>query len=432
MIDISETKDSALIAELAWQGKVPDSYRENNPLWVYDVDPIEVVPNVWFLMSFANVTAILCHDIFSNYWVLVDCGFTFTVSEIYNKIQSLHKVPIHTVIITHGHIDHCGGSMELEKYNVNDYGSKIRFVGHVNIHKRFDRYVKTSHYNYLLNEKQFDSSFDVQYNEIKRMDITYYDKLTLTIGEHILQLFHDKGETDDHTWVYLQKENIIITGDFVIWNLCNCGNPQKVARYPQEWANTMKKMEALNVNILLTGHGPYIKGRDRVQQVLNDTYTVLDTVISQTIDLINQGLPRHEIVLGVKMPTDLLNKPYLKPFYADPQFIVQDVIRGNCGWWSGELYKLKELDMKKVGSDMVDSFGDMRRFCQYIQNHIDKDNMDLALFYLEMGLYAYPNDKTLLPLAEVIYSHYSDFNISPASMVRNQFRYRLKQISSKL
>ena len=39
---------------------------------------------------------------------------------------------------------------------------------------------------------------------------------------------------------------------------------------------------------------------------------------------------------GVKLPTDLMEKPYLRPVYDDPRFLIRMVWRRYGGWWDGE------------------------------------------------------------------------------------------------
>jgi glyoxylase-like metal-dependent hydrolase (beta-lactamase superfamily II) len=69
-------------------------------------------------------------------------------------------------------------------------------------------------------------------------------------------LSHDKGETDDSTWVWVPEKKVLCTGDLFIWASPNCGNPQKVQRYPVEWSNALKKMLKLEAEFLFPGHGP--------------------------------------------------------------------------------------------------------------------------------------------------------------------------------
>ena len=48
-----------------------------------------------------------------------------------------------------------------------------------------------------------------------------------------------KRQTDDHTWLYLPQHRAVCTGDLFIWASPNCGNPQKVQRYPLDQARAL-------------------------------------------------------------------------------------------------------------------------------------------------------------------------------------------------
>ena len=35
---------------------------------------------------------------------------------------------------------------------------------------------------------------------------------------------------------------VLVTGDLFIWAMPNCGNPQKVQRFPRDWAAALREM----------------------------------------------------------------------------------------------------------------------------------------------------------------------------------------------
>ena len=61
-----------------------------------------------------------------------------------------------------------------------------------------------------------------------------------------------------------------MAGDFVIWNFPNAGNPQKVQRYPLEWAAALREMIAAGPELLVPAHGLPIAGTARIAVVLGD------------------------------------------------------------------------------------------------------------------------------------------------------------------
>src|SRR5207248_3349991 len=95
-------------------------------------------------------------------------------------------------------------------------------------------------------------------------DDTYRDEMSLEVGGVLFELHHDRGETDDHTWTWIPEHRVLCCGDFFIWASPNAGNPQKVQRYPSEWAAALRKMAGLGPEVLLPGHGFPIVGADRV------------------------------------------------------------------------------------------------------------------------------------------------------------------------
>ena len=91
--------------------------------------------------------------------------------------------------------------------------------------------------------------------EYRYPDETYRDRLDLDVGGERFELHHARGETDDHTWVWVPDRRVLCTGDLFIWASPNCGNPQKVQRYAIEWARALRAMAALGAEVLLPGHG---------------------------------------------------------------------------------------------------------------------------------------------------------------------------------
>ena len=41
------------------------------------------------------------------------------------------------------------------------------------------------------------------------------------------------------------------------------------------------------------------------------------------------------------MPQHILDKPYMRPFYDEPEFVVRNIWRLYGGWWDGAASRLK-------------------------------------------------------------------------------------------
>src|SRR5215469_13390855 len=147
----------------------------------------------------------------------------------------------------------------------------------------------TAGYNEVINQRQFGIAGLRWPTEYRYPDRTYTDELTLDVGGVQLKLRHERGETDDHTVTWLPEQRLLCCGDLFIWASPNAGNPQKVQRYPLEWAQALRRMTDLRAEYLLPGHGWPVIGADRVATALTDTADLLESLVSQTLAVMNTG-----------------------------------------------------------------------------------------------------------------------------------------------
>jgi alkyl sulfatase BDS1-like metallo-beta-lactamase superfamily hydrolase len=79
-------------------------------------------------------------------------------------------------------------------------------------------------------------------------------------------------------------------------------------------------MAAQGAELLLPAHGLPLAGADRIRTVLEDVASVLESLVRQTLDLMNEGARLDQILRTVGLPKELLEKPYLRPVYDEPEF----------------------------------------------------------------------------------------------------------------
>ena len=193
-------------------------------------------------------------------------------------------------MFTHGHTDHCFGVDLYEEpaRRVTD-GAPPRVLAHEAITARFDRYQATKGYNGIINQRQFQLPRPTFPTNFRYPDEVFRSRLDLTLAGETFELHHDRGETDDHVWIWVPERKVLCTGDLFIWASPNCGNPQKVQRYAIEWAQALRKMAALDPEVMLPGHGLPILGQERIRPALTESATLLEHLHNETIRMMNTG-----------------------------------------------------------------------------------------------------------------------------------------------
>jgi alkyl sulfatase BDS1-like metallo-beta-lactamase superfamily hydrolase len=373
------------MADKVWLGTI--SVEEAHPV-VMNGDLGEVGPGTAFIPAFGNVCALLVDDAL----LLVDTGNRPFARMNFDKVRGWTDRPLHTAIYTHGHIDHVSGVDPYDEESAAQGWARPRVIAHRDVPRRFDRYVETAGYNGVINRRQFklpNLQWPVDY---RYPDETYDDHLDLEVQGERFELHHARGETDDHTWVWVPERRTICCGDLFIWASPNCGNPQKVQRYPRDWAQALRTMAQLDAELLLPGHGWPIVGGERVAQALADTAELLDSLVDQTLALMNEGARLDEVLHTVQPPTDLLERPYLRPVYDEPEFVVRNIWRLYGGWYDGNPANLKPAQDAAVARELAELAGGAGQLADRALELMEAGDLRLAGHLAELAALAAPDD----------------------------------------
>jgi alkyl sulfatase BDS1-like metallo-beta-lactamase superfamily hydrolase len=325
---------------------------------------------------------------------------------VVDAIRGWSKDRFDTLVYTHGHIDHVGGCGAFLADAAAARAPRPRIAGHENVPRRFDRYNLTNGYNLTINARQFRGFGRRGYGiggddghflppTSAKPDITYRDALTLTVGGVEFDLNHAKGETDDHTWAWIPAHKAICAGDFFIWNFPNAGNPQKVQRYPVEWAAAMRAMAAQGAELFLPAHGLPIAGRERIRRVLIEVADTLEKLVRETLEMMNAGAKLNDIIHTVKVDPAILDRPYLRPMYDEPEFVVRNVWRMYGGWYDGNPAQLKPAADAKLAQEIAALAGGAGKLAERAVALAASGDLRLACHLIELAATAAPDDREI-------------------------------------
>lgn len=338
--------------------------------------------------------------------IAFDASHRSTGDDVAAAIADWSDVPVTHLVYTHGHIDHVGGSGAFaERWGGLDV------IGHERVAARFERYRTTNDWNIDINQRQFGGIRQDQGLLLAESDdealarwrqflptttlwptTVVGDSHTMQVGDETIELFHDRGETDDHLWAWLPGRKAIMAGDFLIWNFPNAGNPQKVQRYPIEWAAALRRMAALAPELVVPAHGLPIAGAERISTVLHTVADALDAIVDEVVSMMNAGAKLDEIVHTVRVPDDTLALPYLRPLYDEPEFVVRNVWRQFGGWWDGAASRLKPAPDATVGAAVAELAGGTQALLDRADRALDDGDVRLASHLADFAGWAAPDD----------------------------------------
>ena len=334
--------------------------------------------------------------------------------KVVDAIRHWSKAPFHSLIYTHGHMDHVGGCGTFLKDAEERGHPRPKVVGHENVKPRFDRYNETNGYNLAINARQFGSvtrrGYDIG-NEERFLpdsspapDVTYQQQMSLNVGGLEIDLIHARGETDDHTWSWIPQYKAICAGDFLIWAFPNAGNPQKVQRYPAEWAAAMRAMAAKEPELFLPAHGLPIAGKERIKSVLTDVAEALEFLVRETVLRMNKGARLDDIVHEVKLDPSYLEKPFMQPTYDEPEFVVRNIWRLYGGWYDGNPANLKPAKDTRLAKEVAFLAGGADNLAERSLALCESDSR-LACHLAEFAVLAEPDNRRAHEIRAQVYQH---------------------------
>ncbi len=407
--------DLLSLAERAWRGEL-DTVFEHHPVHTFYEGSCELAPDLLALKGIAGIYLIDSGDGL----VMLDGGTRLDVDRTYLEVRRWRpELPLVAAIFSHHHVDHVFATERFEAEAAERGWPAPVVYAHELMPQHFDRYLRTLGWNTAINRRQFaiDAPQFRWPDRYRYPDVVYQGRLTFTRGRLSFHLHHGRGETDDHTWTWIPERRVLATGDLFIYAVPNAGNPQKVQRYVSDWADALDRMAACGAETLLPGHGLPIFGAERIREALGCTARLLRTIEEQTLALMNRGLSLDQVLHGVKLPEELMQRPYLRPVYDDPRFLIRMVWRRYGGWWDGEYDQLLPAPRAEQAAEWIRLAGGVRNVVERAAALCEGGRHALARHLIEMAHHAAPDDAAVHATRAAIYRASSGTQLS--SMARN-------------
>ena len=329
--------------------------------------------------------------------VLVDTGMGPAGPAIMDAIRSVTDKPIHTIIYTHGHVDHAYGT-----WAIMEAGETPQIIAHDLLKPRFERYIRLrgSLAKYMSQpEEQLPSSP----SDLVWPTRYFSDRLELEVGGETFVLQHHKGETDDQLYVWVPGRKALASADYYQGFLPNAGNGKRYQRHVEEWSAAMKEMAALEPEVLLPAHGAPLTDTATIQENFLVLAEAFDYITNHTIDGLNAGRRKDEIYQSVQLPEHLANHPTLNVQYVTANDISKMLIKQYSGWWDDIPSNWTPASMEDQGNMIIElAGGNIPAITRYARKLISQD-IRLASHLTDWLFYARPDNTEVQQLVFDVY-----------------------------
>ena len=136
---------------------------------------------------------------------------------------------------------------------------------------------------------------------------------------------------------------------------------------------------------------------------LEDTAELLEVLHDGTVALMNEGAPLDAILESVRAPSRLLEKPWLRPVYDEPEFIVRNTWRLYGGFWDGNPAHLKPARDAQLASEVAALAGGSMRLAERADELSKAGDHALACHLAELASRAEPKDEVIAGIRRNVY-----------------------------
>ncbi|MEH6583137.1 MAG: MBL fold metallo-hydrolase [Halioglobus sp.] len=329
--------------------------------------------------------------------VLVDTGMGPAGPAIMDAIRSVSDAPIHTIIYTHGHVDHAYGT-----WAIMEAGETPEIIGHELLKDRFERYIRLrgSLAKYM---SQPEAQLPASEADLVWPTRYFSDRLELEIGGETFVLQHHKGETDDQLYVWVPGRKALASADYYQGFLPNAGNGKRYQRHVEDWEVAMREMAALEPEILLPAHGAAINDSAVIVENFTVLADALKYIVDYTIEGLNDGKRKDQISGSLQLPEHLANHPTLNVQYVTANDISKMVMKKYTGWWDDIPSHWSPASMEDQGNMIIElAGGNMPTIIAYARGQIGQD-IRLASHLTDWLFYARPDDSEVQQLVFDVY-----------------------------
>jgi len=120
--------------------------------------------------------------------------------------------------------------------------------------------------------------------QLKPPTITFSERLNLYLGDHTIELIHLPGHTPYEVGIYVPQEKVMFTGDNV-----TTIQPSLAQCCPLEWIESLRKIESMDVDVVVTGHGQVGDKR-----VVRENIKFINECMDVVRKAIKQGMNKEE------------------------------------------------------------------------------------------------------------------------------------------
>ncbi len=258
-------------------------------------------------------------------------------------------------------------------------------------------------------------------------DVLIDRELTVDCGNRQFVLISaPEGETVDNMLVWMPHEKVLFTGNtfgpvFLSMPFLNTLRGDK-PRLVRNYLKALERVRDLDAEILITGHGAPIVGKDKIRADLDRMHAAVSYVRDYTLEGMKAGKDVHTLMREFAFSDNLK----IGDFHGKASWAVKSIWREYAGWFHYEdgTTALYGVPQTSVHPDLVELAGGAGALAARAKAHADAGRPLEALHLTAIALTAEPNNHEALLIkkaaSEALLAASGGSNLSETMWLRSE------------
>lgn len=407
---MSETKEAVPLANLVRAGDA-------------QTEAVDVTPFIFMSRDVSNAHLVTTSD----GDVVINTGMPDGAERSLELFKPHRTGPLRYIILTQSHADHFGGVPQFREEGtkiVGGPGFNEALGDMMGLQSFFGARTFKLWGNTLKRDKPM---LPVPTPQEVAPDILVDRELTIDVGDRTFQLISaPEGETVDNIVVWMPKEKVVFTGNTFgpIWlsmpflNTLRGDKPRLVRTY----LKSLEKVRDLGAEVVITGHGEPIVGKERIKADLDKMHAAVSYVRDYTLEGMKAGKTVHQLMREFAFPDDIR----IGDFHGKAMWAVKSIWREYSGWFHYEdgTTELYGVPRSSVDADLADLAGGADQLAERAQARLDADQPLEALHLTAIALGADPGSRAALAVkkaaSQLLLDRSGQSNLSETMWLRSE------------
>jgi len=332
--------------------------------------------------------------------VMVNTGFMDNTERNKALFAPVRSGPLRYILLTQAHADHYGGVPAFKE-------PATKIVGGKKFNDTWQYFHDLAPYLQKRSAKLWASTMKRGSNpipppkvvpDITVNDSSVDDSYTVELGGRKFELISTPGgESLDSICVWLPNEKIIFTGNLfgpvflAMPNLTTTrgDKPRLVVNYLQ----SLERVRKLGAELLITGHGDPIVGKEKIRLSLDKMYDAVLYVKNAVISGMNAGKTVHELMREITLPEQL----QIGQFHGKVSWAVRAIWEEHSGWFHYDsTTSLYGVPRSNINADLVELAGGASKLAIRAATRLAEGKPLEAIHLLDIALGADASNKDAL------------------------------------